>query len=160
MVLPTTSRIQLISHLRHQRKSCVKKGNPPSSLISSRLALTLQAPGQTRGAPAGGVSPLRHAALMGNSPPGNPGQGDGSSPCSGKSALRVAMIDRSTRSPGSYPDENGENEAAAPSVMVSGGRAPVRARAKSRQAPGVAAAGSSGRPAASASRWVQVRGTT
>src|SRR5215469_524178 len=50
MVLATPSRIQRISHLRPQRKSCVEKGNPPSSLISSRLARTLQAPGQTRGA--------------------------------------------------------------------------------------------------------------
>src|SRR5215468_11466548 len=50
MVLATLSRIQRISHLRPQRKSCVEKGNPPSSLISSRLARTFQAPGQKRGA--------------------------------------------------------------------------------------------------------------
>src|SRR6476659_9876730 len=126
MVLPTLSRIQRISHLRPQRKSCVEKGNPPSSLISSRLARTLHAPGQTRDAAGRRRVSWPTRCVDGKfavTKPGvtKPGQGDGSSPCSGKTALRVAMIARSTRSAGSYPDENGENEAAAPSVMVSGG---------------------------------------
>src|SRR5215475_14910859 len=122
MVLATLSRIQRISHLRPQRKSCVEKGNPPSSLISSRLARTLQAPGQTWDAAGRRRVAPRTRCVDGKFAITKPRQGDGSSPCREKTALRVAMIARSTRSAGSYPDENGENEAAAPSVMVSGGR--------------------------------------
>jgi len=56
MVLGTPSRIQRISHLRPQRKSCAEKGNPPSSLISSRLARTLQPRRPALAWPAGGAS--------------------------------------------------------------------------------------------------------
>ena len=50
---------------------------------------------------AGGVSLRRHAALMGDSPQRRQsGQGEGSSPCSGKTAFLVAMIARSTGSAG------------------------------------------------------------
>src|SRR3954465_7180542 len=90
-----------------------------------------------------------------------PDLGDyGIRPFRGKAALRVAMTAWSTGSAGSWPSSKAANVARPPRVIVSGAAWLVTRDTYSRHGPGVAAQGSSGRPAASNSRWVQLLGTT
>ena len=61
---------------------------------------------------------------------------------------------------GLYPESNGAKSAVPPSVIHPGAGTPVLVSVYSCHDAGVASPGSSGRPAATASRCVQVRGTT
>jgi hypothetical protein len=88
-----------------------------------------------------------------------PGRSSGAAGCWGKTALRVDLMARSTGSAGLQPDSNGSN-AGVPSVICSGAVRPVHRATYSRHRLGVCATGLIGWPAASASRCVQVRGTT
>src|SRR5690242_10387642 len=70
------------------------------------------------------------------------------------------MMDRPAGPEGSQPDSIGSNTVGVPSVLCPGAVRPVRRATYSRHRPGVCVPGSTGWPAASASRCVQVRGTT
>ena len=117
---------------------------------------------QLRPGSAGRRGPIaRHAGYSCSQPLSARVSGhSGISPCSGNTALRVAIIAWSTDGLGVVAGLERLELRGCSSVMYSGAARPVRRATWSCHAAGVGVPGSIGWPAASARRWVQVRGTT